>query len=119
MNTRNFRKLFSAGLVVAMLLLLTACPPHKSVAEINRDPARWSNRDVAVAGTVVQSFGALGSGMYEVDDGTGRIWVFSENYGVPSRGTRIGVAGKIIPTFTFGGRSFATVMRETQRRKGV
>ena len=52
----------------------------------------------------------------EVDDGTGTIWVLSENYGVPSDGNRVGVTGTVIPTFTFGGKSFATGIRETHHR---
>lgn len=104
--------------VLAATLFLVACPQQRSVAEINRDPARYQNKEVAVKGTVVSSFGAIGTGMYEVDDGTGRIWVLSESYGVPSKGSRVGVAGHIIPTFSFGGRSYATVLRETQRRHG-
>lgn len=106
-----------AAFILGMMLLLAACPPHKSIADISRDPARYSNKEVSVAGTVTESWGALGTGMFQVDDGTGKLWVLSSSYGVPSRGSRIGVAGTIVPTVTFGGRNFATVMRETQRRK--
>ena len=60
---------------------------------------------------------ALWSGrVYEVDDGSGRMWVFSERYGVPSNGTRVAVTGRIEQGFSFGGRSFSTVLRETERR---
>lgn len=117
MDRKTFRKLALAVTVVGVSLLLAACPPHKTIADIQRDASRYANKEVAVHGSVVQSFGALGAGMFEVDDGTGRLWVYSEKYGVPSRGVHIGVAGTIVPTFTFGTRSFATVMRETQRRK--
>lgn len=103
--------------IVAMTLLLTACPQGRTVAQIQRDPARYQNKEVAIRGTVVSSWGALGTGMYEVDDGTGRIWVMSEKFGVPGKGARVGVAGTIVPTMSLGGRSFATVLRETQRRK--
>lgn len=102
--------------VISVMLCAVACPPGKSIAEIQRDPARYANREVAVHGRVVSSYGALGTGMFEIDDGTGRLWVLSSSYGVPSTGSRIGVAGTIVPTLTFGGRSFMTVMRETQRR---
>ncbi|HWR36042.1 MAG TPA: hypothetical protein VN622_09260 [Clostridia bacterium] len=110
-------RIFASVLIVAMMLMLAACPQQKSIADILRDPARYTDRDVAIKGTVVQSFGALGTGIYEVDDGTGKMWVFSDKYGVPSKGTRVGVAGKISPTATFAGRSFATVMRESERRR--
>lgn len=102
--------------VIAIMLATAACPPHKSIADINRDPARFGNREIAIAGHVTQSWGALGTGMYQVDDGTGTMWVVSNGYGVPSKGSRVGVAGYIQPTFSFAGRSFATVLKESRRR---
>lgn len=105
-----------AGVVLTVVLLATACPTHHSIADLTRDPGRFMNKEVAVKGTVVESFGAMGMGMYKVDDGTGTLWVLSERYGVPAKGARVGVAGTITPTFTLGGRSFATVLRETDRR---
>ena len=116
MTNRTYRVLL-AGAILATLLFAVACPPGKSIAEINRDPARYSQHEVAVRGTVVNSWGALGTGMFEIDDGTGKMWVLSSNYGVPSKGTRVGVAGTVMPTFSLGGRSFMSVLRETQRRK--
>ncbi len=110
-------RIFLAAGMIALVLCLAACPPHKSISDVLRDPARYSTKEIAVAGTVTASWGALGTGMYEVDDGTGRIWVLSNGYGVPSKGTRIGVAGTVQPTLSIGGRSFATVLRETRRRK--
>jgi hypothetical protein len=103
-------------LLVIATLLLAACPTRTSIERINRDPGRYAGKDVAIAGHVTTSFGALGSGVYEVDDGTGRMWVFSQRYGVPSQGARVAVTGRIEQGFSFGGRSFATIMRETERR---
>jgi hypothetical protein len=103
-------------LVVAGSLILAACPTRTSIERINRDPGRYVGKEVAIAGHVTTSFGALGTGVFEVDDGTGRMWVFSERYGVPANGARVGVRGRIEQGFSFGGRSFATIMRETERR---
>ena len=100
----------------AVVLLLAGCPQHRTIAEINRDPSYFMNKEVVVTGTVRHSYGLLGQGVFELDDGTGTIWVLSENYGVPSDGTKVGVQGTVIPTFTFGGKSFATGIRETKHR---
>lgn len=119
MNRLRFSsRVILAGVIAVVTLLLTACPQERTIEQINRDPARYSNKEVGVRGTVVSSWGALGTGMYEVDDGTGRIWVMSQNYGVPAKGARVGVAGTVVPTLSLGGRSFATVLRETRRRHG-
>jgi hypothetical protein len=103
-------------LIVAGSLILAACPTRTSIERINRDPGRYVGKEVAIAGHVTTSFGALGTGVFEVDDGTGRMWVFSERYGVPGNGARVGIRGRIEQGFSFGGRSFATIMRETERR---
>ena len=113
----RFLKLSAVGALFALTLFLAACPPQKSIAELQRDPQRYSNKEVIVRGTVVESIGAMGAGMFEIDDGTGRLWVYTERYGVPAKGLRVGVVGIVTPTFSFAGRSFATVMRETQGRK--
>ena len=102
--------------LIAGVLFLAGCPQQTSIGKISRDPGAYMNKEVAVTGTVNHSFGLLGNGVYEVNDGTGSIWVLSEGYGVPSDGARVGVVGNVIPTFTFGGKSFATGIRESRRR---
>lgn len=110
------RKPFAAFLLILLTLLLAGCPPRVSIRDINRDPGRYANRDISVGGRVSNSFGALGTGVYEIDDGTGTIWVYSQTYGVPASGAKVGVTGRITQGFSFGGRSFAVILRETDRR---
>jgi len=45
------------------------------------------------------------------------MWVYSQRFGVPGRDARLAVAGYIEQGFSFGGRNFATVLRETRRRR--
>ncbi|MBI3950665.1 MAG: OB-fold nucleic acid binding domain-containing protein [Acidobacteria bacterium] len=102
--------------VIFLAITLTGCPPRKSIADIMRDPSRYVNEEVTIAGRVTRSFGALGRGIFEVDDGTGRMWVLSEQYGVPGQGAKVAVTGRVIQGITFAGQNFATVLRETRRR---
>ena len=89
------------GVVIgAASLLMTGCPPRMRIAEINRDPGRYFNREVTVVGRVTRSYGALGQGVYEIDDGTGRMWVLTEKYGVPGKDAYVGVTGKVYPGLT-------------------
>ena len=111
-----FGRLSLTLLLVVGTLLLVACPTRTSIGRIVRDPGRYAGREVAIGGRVSNSFGALGTGVYQVDDGTGQIWVYSQRYGVPGDGAEVGVRGTISQGFSFGGRSFAVVMRETERR---
>lgn len=107
-----------ASLVVALLvgtILLTACPSQTNISKINADPGRYRNKEVAVVGRVTDSYGLLGNGAYEIDDGTGKIWVATKR-GIPSRGSRVGTKGYVHDGFTFGGRTYGTVIEETDRR---
>src|SRR5258708_33544847 len=89
-------------LIVAGSLILAACPTRTSIERINRDPGRYVGKEVAIAGHVTTSFGALGTGGFEVDDGTGRMWVFSESYRVPGNGGKVGGSGRIAQGVRFG-----------------
>ena len=104
-----------SSLLLIGALLFTACPQQETISRINADPGRYRNKEVSIVGTVSDSYGVLGNGAYEVNDGTGKIWVVTTR-GVPSRGSRVGAKGKVYTGFNFGGRSFGTVLQETDRR---
>lgn len=105
----------SLSLVLLIVtLLFTACPQQTSISKIMADPTRYHNREVGIAGTVTDSYGILGQGAYEIDDGTGRLWVATTR-GVPSRGSHIGVKGHILSGFNIGGRNFGTILEESGR----
>jgi hypothetical protein len=106
---------FTTTIVLGLLLL--ACEQAR-ISQINADPGRYMNKEVAVVGNVTQSIGVLGKGIYQVDDGTGKLWVVANVRGVPSKGARVGVKGYVKPTITFLGINYATVMEETDRRGG-
>jgi hypothetical protein len=102
--------------LIAAVLVLAGCPPRVSIADLNRDPGRYANKDISIAGHVSGSFGAFGNGVYEIDDGTGKLWVYSQNFGVPGSGAKVAVTGRIQQGFSIGGRNFGTILRETERR---
>lgn len=100
--------------LIASVFVLTACPSETNVGKINADPGKYRDKEVAIVGRVTDSYGVLGNGAYEVDDGTGKIWVVTRR-GVPSRGAQVGVKGKVHNGINFGGRSYGTVIEETDR----
>ena len=113
---RSRIRILSILLLIAGTLILAACPTHTSIERINRDPGRYVGKEVVIAGHVTTSFGLLGSGVFEVDDGSGRMWVYSQSYGVPGNGAKVAVRGRLEQGFSFGGRNFATILKETERR---
>lgn len=111
-------RLKSIGLGLILLagaLMLTACPSRTTISKINADPGRYHNKEVAVVGRVTNSYGILDRGVYEIDDGTGRMWVVTTR-GVPSKGTRVGVKGYVYPSLNVGIKNFGVGMEETDRR---
>jgi len=114
---QSLKKTVAAFSLLAGLLLLTACPSQTTISKINADPGRYRNKEVGVAGVVRDSYGVLGNGAYEIDDGTGRLWVVTRR-GVPSRGSKVGAKGRVYTGFNFGGRNFGTVLEETDRASG-
>ena len=102
--------------IILMAIGLSACAERKNISEVTADPGRYMNKEVTIVGKVTNAYGALNYGVFEIDDGTGRMWIVTEKYGVPSKGTYIGVSGKIIPGVTYEGRNYGTGMYESERR---
>ena len=103
-------------LVAALpLLLLTACDLD-TVAEVKADPFEFTSKDARLGEIVTQSIGALGYGLYELEDKTGKIWVISRGHGVPGKGAKIEVKGKVQNGFTFAGTDYGTVIMESDRK---
>jgi hypothetical protein len=110
------KKTIILAALLASVLLLAGCPSTK-IGDIQKDPGKYMNKQITVSGKVSSSYGMLGMGMFQVNDGSGSIWVLSENYGVPGQGTNVDVTGQLVQTASFGGKNFSNVLRETKPRK--
>jgi len=110
-----FLKAFFLSVMFTGVLALTGCPSQTTISKINQNPARYHNKQVGLVGRVTDSYGALGTGIYELDDGTGKIWVMTTK-GVPSRGARVGASGRVQSGVSFGGRTYGTVLEEEHRQ---
>lgn len=108
-------RLWLAATALAMVFFI-GCNMHTAIADITRDPSRFANKDVTISGQASDSFGAMGNGVFQVDDGTGRIWVVSQNFGIPGNGVKVTVTGRVQQGFSFGGRSFGLILMQTQAR---
>ena len=109
---KTARLMAVTGLLTATIFLAT-CPARRSIESVNRDPARFHDHEVTIAGRVVNSFDVMGMAAFEIDDGTGRLWVYSNKFGVPGNESKIAVTGTIQQGFSLGGRNFAMILRET------
>ncbi len=109
-------------LLATAVLFASGCPQRKSIGEIEADPSRYNGKSVAIAGVVKTSYGLSiplikeGGGIYKIDDGTGSIWVISqERRGVPTRDTQILVKGKIRNGVIYNGKNYGLVLMEDDR----
>ena len=98
------------AVAIAAAGLLAACAPV-TIGRINADPSRFYNRTITVHGTVTTSVGILGTGGYQIEDPTGKIFVISRT-GVPSSGSRVSVTGNVIGGAQVLGRPLGTAIRE-------
>jgi hypothetical protein len=103
---------------LALLLIFVAGCETAKIGDINRDPGRYAGKEVTISGRVINSFGALGEGAFELEDGSGSIWVLSAGFGVPVQGAHVKVTGRVEEGVTFAGKGFGIVLRETQPRHG-
>lgn len=102
--------------VLSLLLLLgvgTGCrgttTPIKTLLD---DPGRYDGQTVAIEGDVTRSYGVLGYGAYQVNDGTGTLSVVTKEGGAPRTGVRVGVKGTFRSAFTLGSETAAVLMED-------
>ncbi len=100
--------------LLGAVLFLAGCGPTK-IGRILDEPQRYRNRTVTVEGNVDRSFGAIVTGVYQVDDGSGKIYVLSKG-GVPRKDTKVKVRGKVQQGITVGTRSFGTILTEDSHK---
>lgn len=112
------QKIRKASLLVCPLVLavfLAACGTTK-IADVEHDPGRYTGKEITISGRVTMSAGVLNHGAFQVDDGTGKIWVLSDRFGVPAKDDSVKVTGTVQAGPTLDGRSFGTVLQETRPR---
>lgn len=118
---KNGTKAVLLTLLIAVIAFAAACPERKSIADIEANPSKYLNKSVAVAGTVQDAYGInipltnVRGGIYKISDGTGSMWIVTQN-SVPTKGTQIGVKGKVESGVNYNGRNYGLGMIEEDRR---
>jgi hypothetical protein len=105
------RKTLLVTTLAGAAMLLSSCGGSVKIGNIIANPTKYQNRNVTVNGTVTNSFGAIVAGVYQVQDDTGTIYVISSG-GIPTKGSRVRVAGTVQSGVTIGGRTFGTTLRQ-------
>jgi hypothetical protein len=113
-------KIFAVGVIAIVALLAAACPKRTTIAELQRNPGRFNGKDVTIAGVVRSTYGggipgtSMGGGIYEIDDGTGTMWVIAQD-NPPNKGAEIAVSGTYGNVASWNGRNYGTGIVENER----
>lgn len=107
----DFARRTRTTLMVGMVLVgLSACSRAIHIRDLLDRPQEYDGKTVKVQGTVTQSVGVLGTGAYEIDDGTGKIYVVAKGQGVPRQGAKTKAEGRFESVFSILGRSMAAIV---------
>lgn len=106
--------------LLAAALLLAGCKDNRTrISAILGHPEEFADREVMIGGMVTKTYAAdlviTEAGAYQVDDGTGKIWVLTKN-GVPEKGRRVALKGTVASGLKIAGESLGAVLREVERR---
>ena len=93
------------------LVALNACSRTIHIKDLLDRPQEYDGKTVEVEGTVTQSAGVLGTGAFEIDDGTGKIFVIARGQGVPQQGAKSKAQGRFESVFSFLGRTMAAIVQ--------
>ena len=86
--------------LVAFSVFAASCG-GTSIRKITADPSRYRTEEVKVSGEVLDSYSIGSRGIYHIDDGSGRLWVYSDN-GVPRKGAQVSVWGTVREAINLG-----------------
>ena len=112
--TFRIARLLRLATAVSLVALIAGCKasniPVTPIKTLLDDPARFDHQTVRIAGDVTRSFGILGYGAYDVEDGTGKMAVVTKANGAPRIGAKVGVEGEFRSAFTMGATTAAAIV---------
>ena len=114
--TTGITRLLRLAAAVSLLALIAGCKASDmqvtSIKTLLDDPSRFDKQTVRIAGDVTRSFGILGYGAYDVEDGTGKLAVVTQENGAPRIGAHVGVEGEFRSAFTLGTTTAAAIVEK-------
>ena len=113
-------KILAITLISLTTLVAAGCPERRTIADLERNPGKYNGKDVTVVGVVKSTYGGglpgtrIGGGIYEIDDGTGTIWVIADG-NPPNKGAEVAASGTFGNVASWNGKNYGTGIRETER----
>lgn len=112
--------IFFAVALMFTTVFIAGCKDNTTrISKILDNPDRYLDRDVEIAGIVSKSYGVdiiiAEVGAYQVDDGTGTIWVTTRT-GTPREDSKVWVKGSVSKGVKIMGDTFGAIIREKERK---
>lgn len=112
-------------IALALLMLIsvfsvTGCKDKRTmISKILERPDKYVGHEVKIAGEVTKTYSVnlilAEAGAYQIDDGSGKIWVVTRT-GVPREGAKVGLRGDVSSGLKIAGQLFGAVIQEQERR---
>ncbi len=102
-----------------LIFLISGCGFHTRISKIKHEPQKYADKQVSIKGNVVETAGIpfVQKGIYQVSDGTGKIWVVSQKRR-PARGEKVTVKGKLRTGLSIGNQTFGIAIVEENGKDG-
>ena len=103
----------NALILLVVIILVTVCASVVHINDIKQRPRDYHDKHITISGTVddVITLPILGVGVYQIDDGSGQIWV-KPSGDVPYKGDRVRVSGTVKVGLEISGKTFGLILIE-------
>jgi hypothetical protein len=113
-------KIFRTPLCIALVMVVfgvVGCAGTTEIGDILADSSKYEGEEISIKGTVGETawLALAEKGTYQLGDGSGTIWIITTQP-PPQQGESISTRGKVQVAFTVLGRSYGTVLIETDRQ---
>lgn len=101
---------------IFFIILIFACATVIRISDIQKRPRQYHDNQITLSGYVgeVLTLPILGIGVYQLNDGTGKIWVKPVG-DAPYKGDRVKVTGTIKVGLTISGKTFGLILIEKKK----
>ena len=105
-----------AAAALAFTVLAAGCTSATKIGDVMADSSKYEGKTITVKGTVGDTvwLAAADKGTYQIGDGSGTIWVITTQP-PPQKGLTVTTEGTVQSAFTLLGKSYGTVINETNR----
>lgn len=115
---RKHRIYLMSAILLIVVVMVAGCNGRTKISDILNKPDSYMDKEVNVAGQVTETHGInlviAEAGAYQIDDGTGKIWVVTKT-SIPTVGTMVGVKGTVTNKISLLGVTVTAVIQEKER----